>query len=260
MTGRRWVPFGTRTVWGIPAVGALVAHQRGVYRVREVREVPVVDWDAEDQRRWRVYGRGPCMVVVRPASVMGDDPSLRRHDRHLRARGRCEWDVYPDGHYPVCAACGEPMPCREQDATLDAQAAAESMGRFEIPGVCPVCQELVSGRQRSRTFEENVHVPLGPPVTFHVRVRCRDGLLAFEDVWVARDPDNRVSTRPAVCRGSVVVHVGAGTYECSEAGSCPGAGKQHRSWRACGCPEHPGGFSRDDLVGARNLAAPGRVE
>jgi hypothetical protein len=260
VTDRRWVPLGAQMDPEIPAVGSLVAVRRAVWRVCEVNEVPKVDWDERDKRSWETYEVAPCMVVIRPVGVVGEDPVLRRHDLHLHVRGYNVWHVYPDGHYPMCAACSEPMPCREQDVARDVRVASREMVRFEISGMCPACQEPVTGRQKSRTFRENVRVPLGPPVTFHDRGRCREGLWAFEDVWVSQDPDRRVSTRPAVCVGHVVVHVGTGTYECSEGRFCPGASNDHRSWRACGCAEHLGGFGRADLVGCRNLAAPEVVQ
>lgn len=261
---RYWFPHGARTTWDRPEPGSLVATRRAVFRIVEYRPYHVDQWTADDHERVRKHGdaAAPYHVILRPAHITSDDVRARDHDKHYTIRSACfRWHVYPDEHYPLCATCGEPVPCREQTAAEDAAAELRYMARFETPGVCPACREPITSRQKSRTFGgENLIVPLGPPVTFHTRARCEDGLLAYEDEWVKADPRNRRSSRPPVCKGTAIIHVGTNTYECTARDDCPGLtddATRHRSMRACGCPEHPGGFSTEDARACNLARSPG---
>lgn len=241
-------------------MGALVATRRAVFRIVAYRPYHADQWTADDHERVRQYGpeAAPYHVVLRPAHITSDDPRARDHDKSYSIRSSSfRWYVYPDEHYPVCATCGDPMPCREQTASDEAVAEMKHMARFETPGVCPACQEPITGRQKSRAFHENMIVPLGPPVTFHTRAGCYRDLLLYEDKWVAADPAHRASSRPPVCDGTAIIHVGTGTYECRAGDACPGRRAvrvKHRALQACHCPEHPGDFLGREARSAHNIA------
>lgn len=235
----RWYPSGT-TSERSPAVGALVAHEHQVWRVVSFTKRPRELWSDEAREMVAKYGSyyAPYAIVLRPLDA-GDDPKDRGRDVHLESRGYL-WDVYPHEHYPVCASCQEPLPCRERMAETTARNAAEQMGRFETPGVCPACQKPVSARQKSLTFPDNLEVPGGPPVTFHVgRHSCRNSAADYEKRWVAADPERRKATLS--CVGKATRH-NDGTYECTKFGDCPGPEAEHAAYMTCSCPGcHAGG-------------------
>jgi hypothetical protein len=190
-----WYPHHTTAQYSPPEPGQLLAFQHAVYRVIEAQQVPEDQW-SDDQRsfhdmiqpvyRWR-SGAVPVVVVIRPVAITSNDPKVRRHDLHVSSRNaQPEWRVYRDEHYPVCAACGEPTPCRDRLNKRAAEQAMADMSRYEQPGVCPSCGELVTTRQKSQTFPENLELPGGPPVTFHVgRRECRWAASKYEARWVA---------------------------------------------------------------------------
>jgi hypothetical protein len=230
----RWHPTGTRPK-AKPAAGALVAYEHQVWRVVSFTRRPPELWSDEACAMVARYGPHyePHAIVLRQLDV-SDDPKNRGRDLHLESRGY-RWDVYPDEHYPVCASCMEPMPCRERTAERESKAAAERMGRFEMPGVCPACAKPVSSRQKSMTFPDNLEVPGGPPVTFHVgRYGCRGSAARYEERWVAADPGRRKAVLS--CRGEVTRH-GDGTYECTAPDDCPGPEARHGLYSTCDCPD-----------------------
>jgi hypothetical protein len=230
----KWHPTSTRLEQK-PPVGALVAWEHQVWRVVSFTRRPPELWREESQRQVQQAGDhyAPYAIVLRPVDA-GDDPKDRGRDVHLESRGHY-WDVYPDEHYPVCASCLEPLPCRERMAEQVSRKAGEWMARFETPGICPACEKPVSFRQRSMTFAENVEIPGGPPVTFHVgRYGCRQGAAEYERSWVAADPDGRRATLS--CPGHVTNH-NDGTYECTELAACPGPEARHPSYGVCRCPD-----------------------
>ena len=138
--------------------------------------MPEIDWHEGDRERLALYREEvrpqhvPWRIVIRPVSVTADDPRSRDYDITLEMRpGRYKgFDVYPDGHYPACAQCREPVPCRDEMTRKLTEAAEKDAARYDIPGLCPACSEPVTSRHKVMTFEENLRVPLGPPVTFHV--------------------------------------------------------------------------------------------
>lgn len=233
----RWYPLGAeRLYYSPPPVGALTAIGHAVWRVVDVQPVPSEKWTDEEREAIEKISHKyrPHMVVVRPVEITGDDPRARDHDVHLHAAG-ATWHVYPDEHYPVCAACGEPLPCREQMAARIAEQSAKYMDRYATEGVCPACQEPVTSRQKSMTFSENLEVPAGPPVTFHVgRGGCRQSAADYEKRWVAADPNRRRAVLS--CAGHVTTH-NDGTYECTEFNECPGPRAKHTSFSVCRCPD-----------------------
>lgn len=137
------------------------------------------------------------------------------------------WRRYDDGHYPVCATCQEPVPCRHVTGEKVAAEAAVDLDRHSTAGVCPACQETVTSRQESLTYPDNAVLMLGPPVTYHVRSACRPALMRYDARWAA------VTGRAPLlaCPGVVVVHVRE--YECSENVDCPGLFAKHRAVHPC---------------------------
>jgi hypothetical protein len=236
ISGRYWFPLGTRTLYGCPTVGTVVAFEHQAWRVVEVRDLPAEQWRDAD----RTYNRGgkhkPQVVRLRPMRLAGhpDPVKARSEDKHYGSLHVFSWDVYPDPeHYPVCADCAEPMPCRDQVGRETAKAAVDDMGRYELEGVCPACSEPITARQKSRTFPENLEVIGGPPVTFHLRSRCAYDAQQYEKRWVAQDPERRRLTLS--CGGHLTNH-NDGTYDCTALADCPGPASRHPSYRRCGCP------------------------
>jgi hypothetical protein len=230
----RWIPAGTVCKYAFPlrpveperllTPGDVLPWEHVAYRVIDVSLRP----EHEDR---------PVMVVLRPVGL-GDDPRDRDHDRHLAGPRHHTWRAYPDPrHYPVCATCGEPTPCREEMAERDADVLVARMNRHSMAGVCPACEEPVTARQKAITYPGNIEVPLGPPVTFHLRRKCFGSAVEYEKRWHAQDPDGRprLISRPP-CPGHVTKH-NDGTYECTADSACPGAHAEHRSFTVCGCPE-----------------------
>lgn len=172
--------MGARYCHEAPPVGALVVIDHQVYRVLSVNPVPEVDWTDEERqhvalRRAEMRDTfAPVHVVVRPVGVDTIHTAHSRdlHFRYQKLRHR-SLHVFEDEHYPVCACCQEPMPCREELRKREAEKAIRHMSRYEQPGVCPACGELVTTRQKGRTYPNSV-IPGGAPVTFHVgRRNCR---------------------------------------------------------------------------------------
>ncbi|MBP2341052.1 hypothetical protein JOF41_007306 [Saccharothrix coeruleofusca] len=233
----RWYPDGTRSSYSPPEVGDLVAWNHAAWRVVEVNPVPEDMWTDEEHRNVRLYKPTagtrvlPVRVVLRPAHL-GDDVRTRHRDKHIRHRHGMEWFVFPTEHYPICARCHEPLPCREQLAAREAEAVIKRMNRYTMPGVCPSCEQPVTIRTKVRTFDENLEMPGGPPVTFHVgRSNCRWDAAAYEKRWVAQDPTNRRTELS--CPGTVTRHNDR-SYECTEGRGCRGPVAFHRAYQSCG--------------------------
>ena len=234
----RWHPEGATPVYtfGLDAlkVGALVPLDHRVFRVVEINPRDPVDWSDEDRRVVKGIKPelrdkyAPRMMVLRPIDAEGRD-----NDEHYQIGGRSRftWHVYPDEHYPICSKCHEPVPCREQMAERISEAAGKLMGRYDLAGKCPACDEVVTRRQESVTFPDNVVVMFGPPVTFHRRRRCFRSAVAYEKRWAAADPENRQCQLS--CTGNLTNH-NDGTYECTTGASCPGV-VEHRAWSVCDC-------------------------
>lgn len=210
-----WRPLGLRLA-NAPELkrGTIVPFEHAVYRVVETRLEP------DDEKL-------PLRVVLRPIHITRDDPRSRDHDLHLGSPKHHLWYIYPDEHYPICATCHEPLPCREQMAQEISEAAAERFERFTMAGVCPACQEPVSSRQKSLTWEDNAVVPGGPPVTFHLRANCWGSAQRYELQWVAADPNRR--THKLTCFGHLSQHYD-GTWSCTKLDECAGEYAQHKSY------------------------------
>lgn len=234
----RWFPANTMSMHHPPEPGRLVAYDHAVWRVIEVNPVPADLWTEHDHQAVRGVKPAyrnvaePAVVVIRPVQITSDDVKARNHDKHLRHHSFTTWYVYQDEHYPVCALCGEPPPCRERMGQRFATRELDRMTRFENPGVCPACEEPVTGRQKSLTFADNMEIPAGPPVTFHLRGKCWTAAAQYEQQWVQADPTQRRATLS--CAGHITNH-NDGTYECTELANCSGPAAIHPSYASCDC-------------------------
>lgn len=229
----RWYPQGARHWFGMepPPIGTLVAWEHAVYRVVELIERPA---DLDPEYRWH--------VIIRPVHDLSTDRKSAGDLRFKWRPGAIGLDIYRDGHYPICAACLEPLPCREQSIDQYATESTERMDRHATRGVCPACSEVVTHRQASHTFAVNLELPGGPPVTFHTRGRCIGEAVAYERRLVRSDP---ATPRRFWCGGDVINHRDL-TYECTRGADCPGPKAQHCSMTTCArmCCEDLGGHAR----------------
>lgn len=235
-----WRPEGGEyREWRELQPGDLFATYRAVWRVREVRPVPVVDWDDTDREYHAMHGRRrlvpeedwelrPLYLIVVPAG------GGKRAHRKIRPYARRQtWVLHP--HYPVCRDCGEPWPCRELEITREVRKQGAEVERLAaiLPGCCWGCAEPVTSRQKSVRFDgENLLLPGGGDVVFHLRVKSPDGLrclseaIGYEERWVPAVPGRRWRLS---CPGNVVRHVDG--QECSELADCPGDDARHHGNR-----------------------------
>lgn len=159
----RWEPADAEKTRRTPAVGDTIAWDRRVWTVHSVTPIPTDQWREDDYAMVDVHGPDatPSHVAITPAT--GDGQGLR-----LRSwSGVIVWWIYPNGHYPVCGCCQEPMPCRAQEAAGTADLEFARALRFAEPGRCPECGDIVQANQRPLRFAENRVWPLGPPPVFH---------------------------------------------------------------------------------------------
>lgn len=237
--GRYWLPLGTHSEYDCPEPGAVVALDHQVWQVIEVTDLDPAQWTDRERSYAQAYGgrRRPRAVRLRPIGLVAhpDPVKAAAQDRHVGSVRGGTWNVYPDPtHYPICASCGEPMPCRERVGARMAADAVTRMGRYETAGVCPACSEPVTARQKTITFSENLEIPGGPPVTFHLRGRCWGNAADYEKRWVAADPNRR---RTALsCAGHLTNH-NDGTYDCTQLADCPGPEVPHPAYTRCSCPD-----------------------
>lgn len=224
---RGWEPQGgQQKPWKDLAPGDLIEMDRQAWRVREVRPVPVTDWDEDDREHWKrtprktgsaeEWPRRPLYLILIPAD------GGKRH--HVRVRPWANWgqDAYvlPE-HYPVCKDCGELYPCRELEISAEVARQAGKMAKLEkiIPGCCWACGEPVTHRQKAIRFDgDNLLLPGREPAVFHLRSKCRDGAMRYEKLWIPAGEGRRWRFQ---CPGRLLQHVDGD--ECSELGLCPGA-------------------------------------
>jgi hypothetical protein len=232
--GNCWEPEGgERREWRDLQPGDLIVFGRKVWRVREVRPVPVADWDEDDVRghetRFRTgespedWRYRPLYLTVLPAR------GGKRH--HVKVRpyaglGVMTYVLHP--HYPVCTECGEPWPCPEIGITREVRAQSAEVERLAsiMPGCCWSCGEPVTGRQSSVVFEgENLLLPGAPPPVFHLRGKngCRSAAMTYEDRWV---PAGEGRPWRLQCPGRLIRHIDGG--ECDQP-DCPGEQARHAS-------------------------------
>lgn len=259
-TARDWRPALTERVCydRRPPVDGVIGFRGKPYRVLAIDEVHPSNWTDDERDAWQQAGMpdpwrlAPFRVRVLP--LPGGEP----HGMRVGPQHRVTWHLLPE-HYAVCVSCGEVAPCSE----LTGQRQAErEMVRFErlagiLPGCCWGCTEPLTARQKTYTFEgENAWMPTAPAPVFHARQACRSSAAAYEDAWVAADPNRPRSLLTLRCVGRVVVHHD-GTAECFGAAEsdCPNVLARHVSYTACyaqshGCPRdcpregHPGATLR----------------
>lgn len=243
-----WEPQGgERREWKDLAAGDLISLWRKVWRIVEVRPVPVADWDEDDQGYWdRVYGKHVdtrAIRRIRPASEELWDrrplyltivPATGGKRKHRRIRPYVTHrDAYVlSPHYPVCKDCGEPWPCTELDIAAEVDKEAAKLARLEkiLPGCCWSCGDPITHRQGSVRFDgENLLLPGAPPAVFHSRRTggCLSDAMSYEKRWVAADEGRRWRLQ---CPGHLVRHVDGD--ECSGDPHCPGGKVRHNSF-AC---------------------------
>jgi heme/copper-type cytochrome/quinol oxidase subunit 2 len=150
-----WKPWGAVRVDGLPQPGATVAFEHRVWEVVSVVPAPPANGDVEDRLDAMTHE-----VLLRART--GEDTELG-----VPVHGYCWWWTYPEARFPVCSCCGGPPPCQAQLANTAVETELARMRRFEQPGVCPACGGRVA-EGRLAIFEQNLAVPLGPPVTFHL--------------------------------------------------------------------------------------------
>ena len=198
-------------------------------------QIIAIDCDGLRHRPWRVETVEPrdddrCSIAIRPHGV---DLASEQAGRVAISAHRHGSGIYLlDERYPVCSHCHELMPCSDTHISAQVEEDARRMERFETPGVCPSCMEPVTGRQRSVTFEANLRVPLGPPVTFHTRTRCFQAALRYDE-RVAKSSGSKLLLS---CTGALTRHIGL-VAVCTDT-ECPGPHAQHASVTLCAGRRH----------------------
>ncbi|MCM3884147.1 hypothetical protein [Frankia sp. R82] len=91
-------------------------------------------------------------------------------------------------HHAICGSCGEIYPCTEVEAAKQASREMVNVEKLMSipPGACWHCQQPISQRQQSVTFPgDNLLLPGGPPVAFHLRRSggCGDAAAGYETRW-----------------------------------------------------------------------------
>lgn len=177
MTDHDWSPWpewSKRKSTKNLVVGDRIAFDHAMWRVHEVTKRDPVD--VVDQRDY--------MVILRPINLPST-MTADKADKHWSASAYHSWSTYPNDHYPVCAVCHEPQPCRDQLIEKEVTEASERMQRYEIPGVCPSCSEPVTTRHLRQTWPDNLVTMSGQPVTFHLRQKCADEARRYDREWIA---------------------------------------------------------------------------
>lgn len=177
-------------------------------------------------RPWRVHfvtrRQDSASVIVRPLDAVDSHQDLS----FKIGPNTAGVSILPE-HYSVCAVCGDLQPCREQMIQREVSRDAERAQRYETPGVCPSCGEVVTVRQKSITFPRNLYVPLGDEVTFHLRHRCLQYAIEYDRILASLDKRDPILS----CTGTLVHHLD-GEYTCSNP-ACPGSQVSHKNFTEC---------------------------
>lgn len=251
-----WNPLGTTWAHTHRAeVGWLVAQKHAVWKILAIDDLPMTPEEQNSADSWMRYGPGgpwpnrpyrasaQWVGGVKPDWVTPDQDTGKmviRPDRYV------SWRYYPDGRWPQCSCCGEPMPCRESltDQRVDVELA--KMVKFEsrVPGSCWACGSPITSRQRSVAYPgPNLDYPGGPTARFHARESCRYEAEKYEARWLEEDPTRaRMLTWP-YCRGRPYWH-NDGSSECvGGRDDCRGA-ETHNHGPQAGCRNMDGGCPR----------------
>jgi len=205
-----WMP--TRQVAGMPKVGDIIAINCDDLRYRP--------WllsrlEQREDGSWSMILREPGAPDL-ASSDMHHIASPRLPNRHV--------SILPQ-RYALCSCCGELMPCSHEVEDRTVEAMINRAHRYETAGTCPACGEVVSDRQQSIRFDINLHVPLGPPVTFHRRQNCFYGSAIGYEKAVAKAEGVPAKLS---CPGSVTRHSLPGASTCTSP-TCPGPDVGHAS-------------------------------
>ena len=234
------------------APGDLTVIDRKACQVTGIRDVPVADWDEEDEAAYQKAVTPSDGTQIRPRAERGPDGRLvSREDWSLRPvyltvvpagskkrehrKGR-PWAGWPRGtqmlvipaHYPVCSSCGELYPCCHLEIEDETAEQMRRLAELEavLPGCCWHCKQPLTRRQKTIEFPgDNLLLPGAPPAVFHRRRDgCGHAATRYEDKWVAAAAGRR---RRLSCTGNLILHIDG--PECSEDPYCPGPRVQHRS-------------------------------
>lgn len=202
MNNERWFPLGATRCTYLPEPGTLLAIDHAVWKVAEVGEPDQHEWTDVDHTAWMQHNRRPFVVTAYPVDQEHNRWKIRGRARQM-ANGRLsgsQFYAYPDEHYPVCASCSEPLPCRETERRRLAEQELRQAEAWQRPGVCPACGQPVTTKQDSMTFP-NVKVPGGPLLTFHIgRQACRSA--ARDYAKQAAEQGHEVGEVPTVPKGN----------------------------------------------------------
>lgn len=190
-------------------------------------DVIAVDYTPMRHKPWRIESVKQrderIALIVRPLGAQYD---FAQYNQGISVRSTALVDVLPE-HYVVCAKCGQLPPCAEVWNEHVARQVTERAARYEVAGVCPACEEPVTNRQRMIRVEENIVVPLGPPVTFHARQKCESAAVRY-DQQVAE----ATGRAPVLsCPSRQVRHMD-GQRECDNE-ACPGQHVPHHGFAMC---------------------------
>jgi hypothetical protein len=212
--------------------GMLIAWENQPYRVIEIAERALVDWDDRFHEPWEKSGRpDPATWQYRPyALVIQHDRETGAEPRHRISRADRTWTVLPE-HYSVCARCGEIPPCRENLIVNEMATASKRMdwAMGILPHCCHGCGEPITTRQKCYRFVgPNLIRPDLPDdsAVFHARRACLDAAFRYDERWAAAAPGRR---RRFFCEGTETLHRD-GTRECTEGDLCPGAPAHHKGF------------------------------
>lgn len=273
----RWTPNAIRRQVGPrPEPGDLIGHKYAAWRVVEVN--PVTDADLNEQQRHNMALRKPgYQELCRPYYLVlahTNGPILARvqvlddgtKTLHV-AVDRPDWTrvhIMPE-RYQTCSCHGHPWPCQGemQDRVAARGVAAMEALASKVPGCCWCCNEPITHRQHTVDYPgDNVDLPGGPSVRFHLRRSCYYSATQYELRWLAVDPRReRVLTWPR-CGGILVIHAD-GSSECRPwsspqltIASAPDCGghltHDHGTRSACFCVDDnpcPRGCSREGHPG-----------
>ena len=232
-TWKTWSPTGTRTEYGPPPVGRLVAQHHAVWRITAVTLVDPASWTEDDERRWQIAGSPrPDVWQLAPYRVRADwvagmmpdwvdltADRVRPSSIQIPAGRLYAWEIYPDSdRWPVCSCCGEPMPCRAelQDREVAHWAAVAAHYNDRVPGACWACNQPITARQQVVDYPgDNLDLPGGHQPRFHRRGGCYGIARDYEERWLTAGPGReRILTWPT-CDATLIVHAG-GESECSD--------------------------------------------
>lgn len=217
---RPWRPQLTDGSRDRPGTGDLIAKDHAVWRVLEVRDV---DRTPEEETDWVEAGKPKWTktpYVVEVAWVGGVEP--RRIAKNgvfcvrIPAGAWVSWDVYRGERWPMCSCCREPMPCRAEMEDRQVTAALDRVETLtrRLPGCCWACGDPISRRQQSIVYVgDNLDLPGGPDVRFHLRASCLGAAAAYERKWLSVDHTRRRMLTWPECEGAQVFHAD-GSTEC----------------------------------------------